>query len=136
MKQTKPKRKDNNSGVDNIFRGWGWEATVLGHMESVNALIVILMLVVGATIMSTLEFALNLKYSEDIARIDFVVSMIFICELCVRMYCYAMVHHELNSFVKSPLNSLDIFVVLLDIVLLSLDTQFLQGATSFAKSLK
>lgn len=122
-------KKDKNVPVK-------WEEWCLNKLESVQALMLVLLLVILTTLYSTLQIILNLETSAKLAAMDFGVSMIFICELSCRMYLYAAVHKQLKSFVKQPLNSLDIFVVLLDIILLSLDTQFLGDAASFAKSLK
>jgi hypothetical protein len=125
----KNSKKDKSGSVK-------WEEWCLNRLESVQALILVLLLVIITTLYSTLQIVLNLKPNDELATMDFVVSMIFICELSVRMYLYAAVHKQLKSFVKQPLNALDIVVVVLDIVLLSLDAQFLGDAASFAKSLK
>ena len=95
----------------------------------------ILSLVFVSALYSTLTVVLNLGESAPFATIDFIISLIFMLELSVRVYCYKAVNKSLYPFFKVPLNLVDVSVVLLDVVLLSLDSS-LGGAARLAKSFK
>ena len=124
-------RKDKDSNATRL-----WEEQLLNQLESVQALFLILFLVIVTTVYSVLQLVLDLRVDNRIAAVDFAVSITFIFELSIRMYLYATVHRELGSFIKQPLNSLDIVVVLLDMTLLVLDSRYLSNSANFTTSLK
>jgi hypothetical protein len=108
-----------------------WQAVVLERLESLETLTVILVLVILVTTYSLLEVIQN-NSSHIFKTLDLIVSIIFITELALRMYCYAVVNKGLMTFFSYPLNILDVFVVSLDVVLLSIRGEIGQ-AESFAK---
>jgi hypothetical protein len=88
--------------------------------------------VILATTYSLFEVIHNSNTSKFFRVADFIVSIIFISELVLRIYCSAIVNKGLVVFLSSSLNVLDVVVVLLDVILLSIGTQTGQ-AVSFAK---
>lgn len=109
-----------------------WQAAILQGLESLEALTIILVLVIFITIYTLYEVIYHSQSSPFFRVIDLIVSSIFIAELVLRIYCSAIVHKGLTIFFSSSLNILDIFVVFLDVILLSIGTQIGQ-AVSFAK---
>jgi hypothetical protein len=109
-----------------------WQAVVLERLESIETLTIILILVLFVTIYSLIEVIQN-QSSSIFKILDLIVSIVFISELTLRMYCYAVVNKGLMSFFSYPLNVLDVFVVSIDIVLLSIRGEIGQ-AESFARS--
>jgi hypothetical protein len=112
-----------------------WQAAVLHRLESLETLIAILVLVLLMTTYSLYELIQHSgnKDSNLFRTLDLVVSIIFISELTLRLYCSAVINKGLVIFFSSSLNILDTLVVLLDIILLAIGTESGQ-AVSFAKS--
>jgi hypothetical protein len=90
----------------------------LDFLGGMQVLAVILLLTLGAVIITVLQLAVNL---DDPAAdvMDLVVSWVFIFELSTRMAAYMVVNGEMETFIFDPLNDVDIFVVAVDVFLLS-----------------
>ena len=110
-------------------------ARVLFVLESLVVLLLVLCLVVAATTFSILGF-FTTKNALIYSAFDLFVSVFFVTELSIRMSCYRIVRSEIYSFFSSYLNSLDVVIVVFDIILLSLDPQYFGYAAKFAKSLR
>jgi hypothetical protein len=111
-----------------------WQAVLLTYLESLSALVIILLLVIFISILTSLKIFYDWNFGGAYAELDLTISIIFATELATRIYCYISTQ-RFNVFINSFLNILDVVVVLLDIALFSLDSQIGQEA-SFTKSLK
>jgi hypothetical protein len=115
------------------------ELKILRVLESLPGLIIILMIVIIATIIATVQILSGEEQNHSTYIFDLSLSTLFFFELTIRSYCYFVVHKELGSFVSQPLNILDILLVVFDICLISFDSTILggaDGAKSYAKTLK
>jgi hypothetical protein len=117
------------------------ELKILRVLESLPGLVIILLIVIIATIFTTVQILSHQERNESTYIFELSLSTLFFLELTIRSYCYFVVHKELSSFVSQPLNILDIALVMFDIGLISLDSTVLgstdaDGAKNYAKTLK
>ena len=130
-KKSKVKDKMEVDDNENI------ERRILRYLESFKVLSFVLILVVITTVISAMELIEPSKINgEAWIAFDIAVSIFFMTELAVRVSCYYIVHKELRSFSRSPLNVLDMMVVTLDLALLVIHSPGLKGASNLAQALK
>ena len=115
------------------------ELRTLRMLESLPALIIILLIVIFSTIFATVQITTGHQQDFTTYVVELLVSAVFFFELVARSSCYFLVHKELNTFVAEPLNILDILLVAFDICLIAFDATILGNAgaaRSYAKTLK
>jgi hypothetical protein len=116
-----------------------FELSLLRRLESLPALIFILVVVIFAAIFSTVQILTKQDQNQSTYIFELSIASLFFFELTVRSYCYLSVYKELSSFISEPLNVLDILLVAFDICLIAFDSSVLgsaDGATSYAKTLR
>ena len=100
-----------------------WQAQVLLQLESIRALLFILTLVTFISLYFIVHIIANLKEDPIFYDIDFSISMVFISEVLLRMYCYGAVNKNMSAFFQSWYHVIDFSVMLFDVFLICLNSQ-------------
>jgi hypothetical protein len=111
-----------------------WQLSVLNFLESFRFLLVILSFVLLITVYFIIHLIFNWKEDPIFYDFDFAISMIFITEILVRLYCYGVVNQGVAGFFSSPFHLLDISVMSIDVILIILSNE-LSRNHAFSKSL-
>jgi inositol 1,4,5-triphosphate receptor type 3 len=99
-----------------------WRVVCLDILESVQVMVIILLVVLGAVAMTTYQFISNADDTPGTAlyAMGMVFLFIFVFEFSLRMYCYSFVYGEITTFLRNFYNLIDVFVIMIDVIFLAL----------------
>jgi hypothetical protein len=92
-----------------------WEEHFLNHVESPVFICFIVILVIATTIIAVFNL-IELPQGHDaslMTKADLVISIIFIVEISMRIYCTYVVYNDILTFLINPYKLLDVSVVCL-----------------------
>lgn len=89
-----------------------WEEHFLNYVESPLFICFIVLLVIATTIIAVLNLMLLSPNDASLmTKADLVISVIFIVEIFMRVYCTYVVYNDILTFVINPYKLLDVSVV-------------------------
>jgi len=111
-----------------------WQAPMLKTMNGVRAMVAVLGLVFLAILVSAIQMASETEdsiseelnqawYENPYVVFEYFTTIVFTAELLLRMHCFYVVKGGIMKFFNDRFHNLDIFVVLLDLGLLILQSQ-------------